>query len=155
DAIQRLNVDELAERLSEEDQTWLEDNREDVESSLHAGDVLLVICGDEIHQRVARLAGRFAKQMNPLSQIDVCMVAMQFYADQNARLLLVPSSVGTVVRAERDLTIRVQVVDRSGGAVDSRSDIVPAGRSARHRDEEQFFHEYWRKFGQADISACK
>jgi hypothetical protein len=70
-------------------------------------------------------------------------------------LLLVPSALGTVVRSERELTIRVRVVDRNGKELDTRSELIGTTASGSQLNEEAFFAKYWEKFDAKDVAACR
>jgi hypothetical protein len=154
DTLQQLTMDQLREKLSADNSEWFDENSDEIARTLRAGDFLLVICGDQIHQRVAWLAERFAKEANPLSQLDLCLVAFAFYEGPAEALLLVPALLGTVVKAQRELTIRVSVADRRGDDVPFAA-TLESGQVKAAGNEAQFFGKQWAKFTPQDIAAGK
>jgi hypothetical protein len=150
DAVQRLTVERLAEKLTTEIQDWIEENEEDIASSLRTGDFLLVICGDEIHDRVAKLAERFAKEANPLSQLDLCLIALTFYRNEKGDFLLVPALAGAVGRSDREFIVQVKVLDSQSRELRAETQWSNAGN-----DPNRFFTKTWAKFSANEIAACR
>ena len=161
---EKIDVDALVEILPKQHNDWLEENRDRIESTLHLGDYLLLICGDRIQERLIRLVDRFVKRAdaNPLKLTELCLVSMAIYSDGTTHLLI-PNLVSAVIGAQRTLTIRVEVRDSAGGVVEAPATLVDreqaeGGGSRRPRGERhteaEFFKDYWKSYGDEAIASC-
>jgi hypothetical protein len=92
----------------------------DLQSVIDSGSVLLVIAGDDIHRDAERLARAFDRQVNPTSDIELALVSLRLYKGASG-LVLVPNLIGTVLRAERSLTVTVRVASCDGQPVRSQA----------------------------------
>jgi len=146
-----LSVDDPAGEVL--DDAGVAENQDEIESSLRAGECLLLICGDEVHPRMARLAERFAKDANPLSRYTLAVVAINLCSD-GERYLLVPALAQSVVDTQRALTIRVTVVDKTGRAVPTEQAVAQDEAKDGSTVEEDFFAANWTKMPRARIDAC-
>jgi hypothetical protein len=162
---EKIDVDALVELLPKQHSDWLEENRDRIESTLHLGDYLLLICGDRIQERLIRLVDRFVKRAdtNPLKLTELGLVSMAIYSD-GATHLLIPNFVGAVIGAQRTLTIRVEVRDSAGRPVEAPVGLVAEDQSedsgsGRHRGERrteaEFFEDYWSSYGDDAIANCQ
>src|SRR5574341_364786 len=97
---EKIDVDALLEILPKQHSDWLEENRDRIESTLHSGDYLSLICGDRIQERLIRLVDRFIRRAdaNPLKLNKLCLVAMAIYSN-GATHLLIPNIVSAVIGA--------------------------------------------------------
>lgn len=157
-----LDAETLREYVTETE-TWILHNRIRIDASMSSGDYLLVICGDYIQERLLRLADHFIEHTNnnPLSRTDLCLVSMAIYSDGSTQLL-VPNVVSAVVGAKRELTIRVQVENAKGEALEASIEVAEPSNSNRtfpptagSRSVEEFFAEYKTNHGELAVINCK
>lgn len=157
-----LDADTLREYVTETE-SWILHNRNRIDASMSSGDYLLVICGDYIQERLLRLVDHFVEHTNnnPLSRTDLCLVSMAIYSDGSTQLL-VPNVVNAVVGAKRELTIRVQVENVKGEALEASVEVAEPSSinrtfspTAGSRSEEEFFAEYKINHGEPAVISCK
>jgi hypothetical protein len=162
---EKIDVDALVEILPKQHSDWLEENRDRIESTLHLGDYLLLICGDRIQERLIRLVDRFVKRAdaNPLKLTELCLVSMAIYSDGTTHLLI-PNLVSAVIGAQRTLTIRVEVRDSAGRLVEAPVGLVAEDQiedsgsrrpRGERRTETEFFKDYWTSYGDNAIANCQ
>jgi hypothetical protein len=142
-----LDLDELSASVSE----WVDDYREDIERAERAGDYLLIICGDGIHDDLQSLVRSYVSRLNPANQSDLILIAMAIYSDGTTHILA-PHIVGGTERVGRDLTMRV-VVELPNGTrltpgtieVQDTPEEKQTGRHATDVVEPGVFLEEWLK----------
>ena len=123
---------------------WLEKSRVQIDALLRHRDLLLVIAGDAIDDRLLRLARQFARHDNPLSLHELCLLSMALY-ERGDEYLLVPHVVSAVQRPERELALRVTVLTQDGAPVDAsvardtEAEQLSAGRRARENPDVSAF----------------
>lgn len=123
---------------------WLERHHKQIDALLRQGDLLLVIAGDAIDDRLLRLARQFARHDDPLSLHELCLLSMALY-DRGDEYLLVPHVVSAVERSEREVAIRVSVQAPNGTPAhasierDTEAEEASAGRKARENPDVSEF----------------
>jgi hypothetical protein len=89
-----------------------------------------------------------------LEYAQLALVAMNLYSDGKRHILL-PVVVGGVIGSQRDLTIRVSVVDSAGRQIHATPMVVDdETQTADQQTAEDFFRSRWARFSQADRLAC-
>jgi hypothetical protein len=137
---------ELEEYFPDQRQ-WLKQNAETLDRQIERGDFLLIVCGDSIHSNVADIVSRLARRADryPLSGMELCLIGMDVYERGDERILI-PHVIGTVVRAERQLEIRI--VDSTGSPLRA---VAETSRTAidqgRGRPATDFFEAWKKRFG--------
>jgi hypothetical protein len=100
------------------DAEWVHKNTDALKRHARNGEILLLVIGDGIDERLERLASRFAGQDDPLSRSELALVSMPLYGLEG-KYLLIPHVVSSVRRSERELTIKVVVENVQGDEVNA------------------------------------
>jgi hypothetical protein len=143
-----VRSEDLKEHFPEQED-WVNQNADLLDRQIERGDFLLIICGDSIHSNLASIVTRLAGKADryPMSGMELCLVGMDVY-ERNDDQLLVPHVIGTVVRAERQLAIRV--IGPNGeplrATVESGHEASERRRKP-NRSEADFFAAWATRFG--------
>ncbi len=148
-----VEADELEAKVDAKQRAWLAGQRDALERCLASGDLLLVICGDDLQPRLVELAARLLdRPAGAVGGQELALVSMALYRSGKDHLL-VPHLVGRVEKAQRQLQIQVTVRDGRAPAVTVTEAAEPVA-SARGggKNEEAWF----RKWGFPDaVEDCK
>lgn len=152
--LEQAGVDSL--KVDPDAQEWLAEVSEDVSISMKEGDFLLVLCGDQPHERMVSLARRFGQMVanDPLCLYDICTLWLAIYSHADQRLL-VPNVVSTVAGAQR--TLKILIRDERGVVIEEETaEDSPRGSSSRSEDD--FFKanpDAWPPEARASWAALK
>ena len=128
------------------DTKWVHKNTDALKRISRNGELLLLVMGDGIDERLERLARRFAGQDDPLSRSELALVSMPLYT-LDGKDPLIPHVVTSVRRSERELTIKVVVQNVKGDEVNSTVSLDPVNSASQGlpvRDEVVTFLRHLR-----------
>jgi hypothetical protein len=142
-----LTPDDLPDNVTD----WVEEYRYEIHQAMRAGNFLLIICGDEIHESLVRLVHSYVQRIDPSNLSDLVLMALPIYSDGHSHIL-VPHIVAGTERAARDLTLRVEVHAADGRPVTIQritASNTPGGAARRRRNarlvEPEAFMTEWEK----------
>jgi hypothetical protein len=104
-----LTPDGLPDSVSD----WVEEYRDEIHQGMRAGDFLLIICGDEIHDRLGGLVQSYLLRLDKANRSDVVLISLPVYSDGDTHIL-VPHVVGGTERTTRDLKVKIEVHTTEG-----------------------------------------
>lgn len=153
-----LTPDDLPDSVTD----WAEEYRDEIHRSMRAGDCLLVICGDEIHDSLIGLLRSYVNRLDASNLSDLVLIALPVYSNGETHLL-VPYVVGGTERAARDLTLRVEVRTTGGQPlsierIHSEPTAVETLRPRQREklvDPEVFMNEWEKRCGREAADAWR
>jgi hypothetical protein len=104
-----LTPDDFPDSVSD----WVDEYRYEIHQSMRAGDFLLIICGDEIHDRLVGLVQSYVLRLDKANRSDVVLISLPIYSDGDMHIL-VPHVVGGTERTPRDLKLKIEVHTTEG-----------------------------------------
>ena len=103
-----FDADWLAEKVDPSQHEWLKENHSAVNASFTNGDFLLVMAGDQIHDRSLKLAATVIdRTAGHLRAFEFCALVLALY-ELGDDYVFVPHVVGKVTTGERDLVVRLE-----------------------------------------------
>jgi hypothetical protein len=136
--LRQLSLEELSDRVPDEQRAWLEANEDLLVAALRTGDFLLLVCGDRIRPRLIDYLDFLKEQLDPLVAVEVALVSVAIFSGGGTHVL-VPYVAAALITAERPLTVKVVVKDSTGGDVPAQVAVgeEPGVTTRRERIEEK------------------
>ncbi|HLB67954.1 MAG TPA: hypothetical protein VJN63_05765 [Thermoplasmata archaeon] len=124
----------------------------DLERILETEDFLLLICGDEIDPDLVDFVAHFLKREDdPRNRVEIAFISFMLYKNKSSdQRLLVPFLAGMVLHRERDLVVKVTVVNDRGEDLRSETEVDwnrEGSSQTGTPTAEEFFEWKWPHHG--------